>query len=64
MKQIDWGKVAMHLDVAADSYAAAGDVAKERGDKEATIIFTLTGGLCSILACALWDGLEDDETMR
>ena len=54
---MDWNKVAEHLQAAAAEYAAAGDEAAAKDDKEAKIIFTLTGGLCSILACALWDGL-------
>ena len=58
---MDWNKVAEHLQAAAQKYADAGDEANEAGDKEAKMVFTLTGGLCSILACALWDGLDETE---
>ncbi len=61
---MDWNKVAEHLQDAAQKYAAAGDEANEAGDNDAKIIFTLTGGLCSVLACALWDGLEETEQGR
>jgi hypothetical protein len=58
---MDWNKVADHLEDAAYKYAEASDVAKNSGDKEAMVVFGVTGGLCSILACALWDGLAEHQ---
>ena len=58
---MNWSKVADHLQEAAQKYAEAGDNANARNDRDAKIILTLTGGLCSILACALREGLEDEE---
>jgi hypothetical protein len=57
VKEIDWNAVAEHLQDAAAQYAEYGNEAAEKGDRDAKIVFTLTGGICSILACALWDGL-------
>ncbi len=62
MKKMNWDAVAEHLQIAAEKYAELGEEAK--GDRDAKIVFTLTGGLCSILACALWDGLDDGDDKR